>query len=144
MDLCDNEMDCAIRADLLQNSMSVQPLATTYSKTFRRKIPSAATIKYDSNAVVLASGAPAKFTGKVIRHRDYHETVEVSLKGLPKEYLAPKVTVPPDQENFELIITSPRVTAGGEILNINFVVKDLKGNILQPELLLPARVEVKK
>ena len=140
----DNEMDCAIRADLLQNSMSVQPLATTYSKTFRRKIPSAATIKYDSNAVVLASGAPAKFTGKVIRHRDYHETVEVSLKGLPKEYLAPKVTVPPDQENFELIITSPRVTAGGEILNINFVVKDLKGNILQPELLLPARVEVKK
>lgn len=140
----DGEMDCVIRADLLSDTLAARPLATAYSRAFRRQIPIAASIKYDANAVILRSGGPAKFTGKVARHPDYHETVEVFLKGLPKDYLAPHVTVPPDQESFEIIVTSPKVTAGGEILNVNFVIQDQKGHNLQPELLLPARIEVQK
>lgn len=140
----DREFDCAIRADLLSNAGDLRPLATTFTRSFHVKVSAAATIKYAANALVLVSGSPVKFTGEVHRHPDYKETIEASLTGLAADYLAPKVTIPPDQDHFEIIVTAPKVTAGGEILNINFVLKDRQGRRLQPDLLLPARIVVQK
>ena len=140
----DRNFDAVVRADLLAGLNDPRPFATTFTKSFHVSVPPAVTIKHSVNTIILASGGPTKFTGKVIRHPDYKETVEVSLTGLAADYHAPKVSVPPDQDSFEMVITSPKVTAGGEILNINFVLKDTRGNRLQNDVLFSTRIEVKK
>ena len=74
----------------------------------------------------------ARFTG----------AVDVALLNLPAGYAAPKVTVAPDQEQFEIVVSVPAVTAAADLPNIQFRVTTPSGSLLQRDTAMPTKVAV--
>ena len=66
--------------------------------------------------------------------------VEVTLVNLPQGYAAPKVTIPGNQETFELTVSSPAVTAAADLPNIAFRVTTAGGQPLAANLPVATKV----
>ena len=66
-------------------------------------------------------GETGKFAGKIERLPGLEAPVTVTLAGLPKEYPAPKVVVPADQNEFELAVRFPKTAKPGELKNVQLI-----------------------
>lgn len=108
-DLANHPWDVAIVADLLAaDNQTVLSRVATPARTLTTSVPFTIELtsapKVDGKAGV---GETGKFTGKLTRLGGFNQPVTVTLANLPKEYPAPRVVVPADKADFELVVTFP-------------------------------------
>jgi hypothetical protein len=66
-------------------------------------------------------GETGKLAGKISRVSGYAKGVIVTLDGLPKDFVAPRVLVPSDKDEFELTLTFPFGSKAGELKGAKLV-----------------------
>jgi hypothetical protein len=108
-DLPQHPWDLALVAELLgpDNKTIVASVAAP-ARTLPTSVPFTLELvsapKVDGKA---GAGETGKFVGKLNRLGGFNQAVTVTLANLPKEYPAPKVVVPGDQTDFELVVAFP-------------------------------------
>jgi hypothetical protein len=140
LDVVEGQMDAVVRADFLPHAFSDKPLATVYSHPFRLPVQNAVSAQLTAGNLALTGNAQTKFTGAVRRTARFAGAVEVSLINLPAGYTAPKATIAPDQEQFELVVSAPAVTAAADLPNIQLRVTTPSGSLLQRDTAVPTKV----
>jgi hypothetical protein len=140
LEAVEGQIDCVVRADFLPNAFSDKVLASAYSLPFRLPVQNAIAVQVAANNLALTGNAPTKFTGSVKRTARFEGPVEVSLVNLPADYSAPKATVAPDQEQFEITVTAPAVAAAADLPNIQLRVTTPSGSLLQRDTPVPTKV----
>jgi hypothetical protein len=140
LDVVEGQIDGVVRADFLPHAFADKALATAYSHPFRLPVQNAVSVQLTANNLALTGGAQSKFTGTVKRTARFAAPVEVALVNLPAGYESPKVTVTPDQEQFEIAVSAPAVTAAADLPNIQFRVSTPSGSLLQRDTAVPTRV----
>ncbi|MGE5191986.1 MAG: LamG-like jellyroll fold domain-containing protein [Deltaproteobacteria bacterium] len=140
LDVVEGQIDAAIRADFLPHAFSDKTLATVYSSPFRLPVQNAAAVQLAAGNLVLTGNAQTKFAGTLKRTPRFARPVEVSLIGLPAGYAAPKVTIAPDQEQFEIVVSAPAVTAAADLPSVQFRVATPTGSLLQRDTPVPTKV----
>ncbi len=119
-DVAEGSIDFVIKAELVEHPFAQNVVATVYSSPFRLPIQNAAAVQLAANNLMLKSAMPAKFTGTIKRTAGYAGPVNVQILNLPAGTTVPPVTVPPDQETFELTVTPAAVTAAMDVPNVLF------------------------
>jgi hypothetical protein len=140
LEVVEGQIDGVIRADFVPNPFSDAVQATVYSPAFRLPVQNAVSLQLAANNLMLTGNNQTKFTGAVKRTARFTGAVDVSLVNLPAGYSAPKVTVPADQEQFEIVVNSPAVTAAADLPNIQFRVATPTGSLLQKDTAIAAKV----
>lgn len=140
LDVVEGQIDCVVRAEFLPHAFSDKVLATAYSRPFRLPVQNAVAVQLAANNLALTGNAPTKFSGAIKRTAGYTGAIDVSLLNLPAGYQAPKVTVAPDQERFELVVSAPAVAAAADLPNIQFRIATLSGSLLQRDTAVPSKV----
>jgi hypothetical protein len=133
LDIAENQIDAVIRADFVPNPFSETTITSIYSPSFRLPVQDAVTLQLAANNLTLAGNAQTKFTGTIKRTASFVSPIDVSILNLPAGYSAPKFTIAADQEQFELIVTSPAVTAAANLPNIQLRVTTPTGALLQKD-----------
>lgn len=134
LDVAEPQLDCIIRADFIPHPFSDKVQATLYSAPIRLNVQNAATVQLAANALTVSSKAETRFAGTLKRAAGFTEPVEVSLVNLPAGYMAPKVTLPSDQEQFEIVVTAPEIAAAADIPNVQFRVTSTAGSLLLADM----------
>jgi hypothetical protein len=137
--IAEASLDCSVRADIVSDPFSDRILATVYSAPFRLNLQSAVSVQPAANALTLASKAQTKFSGTIKRTSGFNDPVDVRLVNLPASYAAPAVTVAPNQEQFEIVVTAPEVTAPADIPKVALRVSTTAGTPLQDEIAVPTK-----
>jgi hypothetical protein len=140
LEVVEGQIDCVVRAEFVPHAYSDKVLATVYSTPFRLPVQNAVSVQLTANNLALTGNAQTKFTGTVKRTARFTGAVDVSLVNLPAGYMAPKVTVPPDQEQFEIVVTAPAVTAAADLPKIQFRVTSPLGSLMQKDVAVPTKV----
>jgi len=107
LEVIEGHIDCVVRAEILPHAFSDKALASAYSRPFRLVVQNAVAVQLGANSLALTGNAQTKFSGVVKRTVGFTGAVDVSLLNLPAGYTAPKVTIAPDQENFEIVVSAP-------------------------------------
>jgi hypothetical protein len=139
LEVVEGQIDCVVRADFLPHAFSEKVLHSTYSRAFRLPVQDAVTVQLASNSLALVGNSQAKFGGAVKRAAGFTSAVDVALINLPAGYTAPKVTVAPDQERFEIVVSAPAVSAAADLPNIQFRITTSRGTLLRPDTPLPTK-----
>jgi hypothetical protein len=134
LDVAEPAIDFVVKADVVSNPYSNRVLSTSYSKPFRMLVQDPLGLQMDAASLRLASGAPGKIHGKLIRHPGFKQTVNVALAGLPAGYSAAAIAVPGDKTDFEMPITLAKEATARTIPNvsINVSLADGKVPVTQP------------
>jgi hypothetical protein len=140
LEVVEGQIDCVVRAEFVPHAYSDKVLATVYSTPFRLPVQNAVSVQLAANNLALTGNAQTKFTGTVKRTARFTGAVDVSLVNLPAGYTAPKVTVPADQEPFEIVVSAPAVTAAADLPNIQFRVTSPLGSLMQKDVAVPTKV----
>jgi hypothetical protein len=140
LEVVEGQIDGVVRADFLPHVFAVKALATAYSRPFRLPVQNAVAVQPGAGNLVLTGGAQTKFAGTVKRTARFTAPVDVALVNLPAGYAAPKVTLAPDQEQFEIVVSAPAVTAAADIPNVQYRVSTSSGSLLQRDTAMPTRV----
>jgi hypothetical protein len=122
-----------IRGDFVAHAFSDKILATVYSPAFRLSVQNAVSVQPAANNLSLSGGTETKFAGTVKRTVRFADAVDVALVNLPAGYSAPKVTVPAEQEQFEIVVAAPAVAAAADLPNVQFRVTATYGGLLQKD-----------
>lgn len=133
LEIVEGQIDCVIRGDFVAHAFSDRILATVYSPAFRLPVQNAVSVQPAANNLSLSGGTQTKFAGTVKRTVRFADAIEVALVNLPAGYSAPKVTVPADQEQFEIIVAAPAVAAAADLPNVQFRVTAISGGLLQKD-----------
>jgi hypothetical protein len=133
-------IECIVRADFVPNPFSDKVLASVYSKPLRIETKSAVDVQLASGNLNLQGNGQTRLAGSIKRAAGFNEPVVLSLLNLPAGYSATGVTVAPDQQQFELVITSPAVTAMSDIQNVQFRVATPAGALLALDRPIPTKV----
>ncbi|HTI50267.1 MAG TPA: hypothetical protein VL475_04925, partial [Planctomycetaceae bacterium] len=120
--------------EFLPGPFSDVVLSRIYSVPFRLNAQSAVTVQPAANALMLTGKAQTKFVGTVKRAPGFSEAVGVAFVNLPAGYTAPKVTLAAGQEQFEIVVTAPAVTAAADLPNVALRVSTTAGNPLQNDV----------
>jgi hypothetical protein len=139
-DVAEGSIDFVIKGEVVENPYAQAVLGTLYSVPFRLPVQNAIALQPAANALNLVGGAPMKFAGTVKRTAGFTGPVEVLLVGFPAGYTAPKVILPPDQENFELVVTAPAVTAAADVPNITLRATSANGTPLLGDMPIGTKV----
>ncbi len=140
VDVAEQSIDFVLRGDILPHAFSQRIIATVYSEPFRLPVQNAVTVSIKGNALKLVGETKNKVSGTVKRASAFRGKVVIALSGFPKEYSAPQITVPADQENFELIVTAPKENEMRPLSQVTLSVTDHNGKRLQTTRELPVEV----
>ena len=140
IEVVEGQIDCVVRAEFVPHAYSDKVLATVYSPPFRLPVQNAVAVEPAAKALNLTGNAQTKFTGAVKRTARFTGAVDVSLVNLPAGYAAPKVTVASEQEQFEIVVSAPAVTAAADLPNIQFRVTSPLGNLMQKDVPVATKV----
>jgi hypothetical protein len=140
LEVVEGQIDAVVRADFLPQPLSDKSLASAYSHPFRLPVQNAVSVQLAAPNLALTGNAQTKFTGAVKRTARFAAPVEVSLLNFPAGYSAPKAIIAPDQEQFEIVVSAPAVTAAADLPNIQFRVATPAGSLLQRDAPVPTKV----
>ncbi|MGQ0636253.1 MAG: hypothetical protein ACT4QC_16690 [Planctomycetaceae bacterium] len=132
-------LDAIVRADFVAHPYSEKILASVFSLPIRINVHDAVSVQLAANALALASKSQTRITGTMTRTPGFTDVVDVQLVNLPPGYLAPRVTVAPDQESFELVVTAPEISAAADIANVAFRATGPSGASLVADIPLQAK-----
>ena len=119
-DVADPSLDLVVKAELVEHPFSQNVVATVYSKPFRLPVQTAVTAQLTAPNLMLKGATAGKFTGSIKRTAGFTGAVNVQILNLPAGSTVPTVTVPADQENFEIVVTPAAVTAVTDVPNVVF------------------------
>lgn len=140
LDVFESQIDCVVRADFVPHSFSDKVLASVYSPPFRLNVQNAVTVQLAASTLALTGNAQAKFAGTVKRTAGFTGPVDVAIVNLPAGYTAPKLTLAADQEQFEIAVGAPAVTAAADIPNVQFRITTPAGSPLERDRPLAVKV----
>ena len=140
LEVVEGQIDCVVRAEFVPHAFSDKVRASVYSPPFRLPVQNAVSVQLAENSLSLTGNAQTKFTGAVKRTARFMGAVAVSLVNLPAGYSAPQVTVAPEQEQFEIVVSAPAVTAAADLPNIQFRVTTAVGSLLQKDMPVATKV----
>lgn len=140
LEVVEGQIDCVVRADFVPHAFSEKVLASVTSLAFRLPVRNALAAEPNSKSLNLTGNGQSKFGGTVKRTVGFALPVEVALVNLPAGYSAPAVTVGPEQEQFEIVVTAPAVTAAADLPNVQFRVTAVGGGSLQKDIAIPTKV----
>jgi hypothetical protein len=140
LEVVEGQIDCVVRAEFVPHAFSDKVLTTVYSSPFRLPVQNAVSVQLAANNLSLTGNAQTKFAGAVKRTARFTGSVDVSLVNLPAGYTAPKVTVAPDQEQFEIVVSAPAVTEAADLPNIQFRVTSPLGSLMQKDVPVASKV----
>ncbi|MBT6486741.1 MAG: hypothetical protein HOK71_18995 [Planctomycetaceae bacterium] len=136
-------IEFVIRADVLPHAYSQRVLATAYSNPFRLPVQNAVSATIEPKTLNLFGETANKVTGTIKRVAAFKSPVVVSLSGLRKGFTAAKVTVPPGQTKFEIVVTAPKENEKRPLPRVTFNVTDAAGRALLPGRVVPVTVAPK-
>jgi hypothetical protein len=140
-DVAEGSIDFVIKAELVEHPFAQNVVSTVYSSPFRLPIQNAATVQLAANNLMLKSATPTKFTGTIKRTAGFTGPVSVQILNLPAGSTVPPVTVPADQEAFELTVTPGATTAAVDVPNVVFrIVAADGGKPIQPDTALATKI----
>ena len=127
------------------SQFAVQPfsdkvVAAIDSAPFRLNVQNAVTVQPAANALTLAGKTETKLTGTLKRTAGFAEPVELSLVNLPGGYSSAKVTVAPNQEQFEISLTAPEVAVAADIPRVAVRVTKVDGGLIHNDLPIGVKV----
>ena len=106
------------KAEILPHAYSSHVIGQVFSMPFLLPVQNAAAVTLDANTLTLVGSQANKVVGTVKRTAGFGGSIDVTLQGLPAGYTAPKVTVPADKEQFELVVTAGPEAAAKDLPNI--------------------------
>ena len=123
VDLAAREWNFAIVAELLSDDKkTVLSTTSTPLRSAEVKIPLAITLDGESRIEALAGeGETGVLRGTVQRAEGFAHPVTLKLEGLPDGYTSPTVSLPADQDKFELPVRFAADAATGELQNVQLV-----------------------
>ncbi|MBS0265118.1 MAG: hypothetical protein JSS02_24515 [Planctomycetes bacterium] len=130
-EVAESQIDAVIRADFASQPFSENVVTSIYSNPFRLPVQNAVTVQFATPELKLTGNANTTFRGTVKRAPSWTGAVSITLLNLPTGYTSAPVTVPPDQDQFELVIASPAITAAAKLANVQIRVATPLGNLLQ-------------
>ena len=140
-DIAEAGIDFVIKAELVEHAFSQNAVATIYSAPFRLPVQAAATIELPIKNLAVTGGVATKFTGTIKRTPGFKGAISIQILNLPAGSTVPPVTVPPEQETFELTVTPAMVAAATDVPNVVFRAAAFDGNKpLQPDVPLPTKI----
>lgn len=119
-DVAEGSIDFVLKAELVEHPFAQNVVSTVYSSPFRLSVQNAMSVQLAANNLMLKSATAAKFTGTIKRTAGFAGAVSVQILNLPAGSTVPPVTVPGDQEAFELTVTPPAATAAMDVANVVF------------------------
>lgn len=140
LDVAEPQVDCIVRAEVVSQSFSDQVLASAYSQPFRLNVQPAVKLQPAANSLMLTSKGETKLTGTVQRTAGFTQPVELALVNLPAGYSAPKISIAPDQQQFEVVVTAPEVAAAADLPNVALRVTTPAGKPLQADVPIATKV----
>lgn len=138
--VAEKSLSCIVRADFVPQAFSDKVLATVYSQPFQLPVRNSVTLQPAAPMLNLTGNGETKLTWKLKRARGFNEPVALEFLNLPVGYKAEKVTVPGDQESFEVAVTSPAVAAVVALKNITLRVTGGNGQALLNDIAVPVNV----
>lgn len=140
LDVAEAEIEFVAVAELVPHAYSDRVLGVAYSRPFRLAVLPAVTVDLAAETFQLKADAPNILRGSVKRTAGFDRPVEVALAGLPQGYAAPRITVAPEQSDFELTITAGQEEKPRDLPNIKLQVTVAGGGAILPERDLPLKV----
>ena len=119
-DIAEPNIDFVIKAELVEHGFSQNVAATIYSAPFRLPVQNAVTVTLAANNLMAKGGVASKLTGTIKRTTGFQGAISVQILNLPAGATAPAVTIPPDQETFEITVTPAAVAAVADVPNVVF------------------------
>lgn len=132
-------IDVAIVGEQLPHLYSQQLLQRAYAVPLRVSLQTAIKSAFDAPSLAVVAETQHQITGKLNRTAGFAAPVEVSLSGLPAGYQSTPVTVPGDQDNFQIVVTAPAVTAETGVPNVKLRATT-SGSLLQTDQDVPLKV----
>lgn len=123
VDVAQPTIQFVAKAEIMPHAYSSQILGQVYSVPFLLPVQNAAAVTLDTNTLTLVGGQANKVLGTIKRTAGFTGAIDVTLQGLPAGYAAPKVTVPADKEQFELVVTAGPEAAAKDLPNITLRVE---------------------
>ncbi|MGQ0636252.1 MAG: hypothetical protein ACT4QC_16685 [Planctomycetaceae bacterium] len=122
-----------VRADLVAHAFSDKVAATIYSQPFQLNMHDAVAVQLATNSLAVSGMSNVTLTGKLKRTPGFADPVVASLVGLPEGYSASAVTVPADQNEFQIVLAAPTLTAPADLPNVALRVTTLREGELLPD-----------
>jgi hypothetical protein len=144
LDVAEPAIDFVVRGDLVPNAYSPQVLASVYSRPFRLPVNNAVEMKPGADEFTLTGEQQTKITGTLKRTAPFAGTVEIAVNGLPEGYTAAKIAVLADQEQFELLVTAPKIDKDTPLENITLTITTAAGAALLPNQPIKLKAVVAK
>ena len=133
LDVAAQQIDFVVRADIIPHPYSNQVLDSVYSEPFRLPVRTAVTtVVLDPKTLNLIPGQSNQIRGTLKRTAGFQGSVDVVLAGLPEGFSLPKVSVPSDQNQFELTVTLPEGTKPEAFQLISLAVSSTGGGTILP------------
>jgi hypothetical protein len=129
LDVVDPAIDFVVKADIVPHPYSDRVLATTYSQPFRMLVQDPVALDLDGASMNLVVGAPGKIRGKLVRHPEFKQPLNVAISGLPAGYSTRPVSVAGDKSDFEIPVTVANETAARVLPNVSIVVTLADGKV---------------
>jgi hypothetical protein len=111
-------IDFVVKADATPHAYSERIVASAYSQPFRAEIKNAVSPKVDDPTLAVVAESDHKLTGLLQRTPGFTGPIEVTLVGLPGEYVVQAASVAGDQDKFEIITKAPKVAAETPLANV--------------------------
>jgi hypothetical protein len=140
LEVVEGQIDCVVRAEFVPHAFSDKVHSTVYSPPFRLPVQNAISVQLAANSLNLTGNAQTIFAGTVKRTARFSGAINVSLINLPAGYAAPIVTVAPDQEQFEIAVSAPAVTAAADLPNVQFRITSPLGSLMQKDVAVVTKV----
>ena len=123
VDVAQPTIQFVTKAEILPHAYSSHVIGQVFSIPFLLPVQNAAAVTLDATKLTLVGGQANTIAGTVKRTTGFAGAIDVTLQGLPAGYTAPKVTVPADKEQFDLVVTAGLEAAAKDIPNITLRVE---------------------
>ena len=125
-------INLVFKVEATPHAYSDRVLSVDYSQPLHVEIKNGVTPKLEDTTLTFAGEVDHKVKGVLQRTAGFTKPVEVTLVGLPAGYSAESVTIPSDQDAFELNVRGPKVAVETPIANVKLRVTSA-ASLLIPE-----------
>jgi len=138
VEVADATVELAIRAEAIVHAYSDRVQATADATPFRLPIQNAVAPQVDAPTLAIVTNADHRLTGQLQRTAGFTGPVEVTVVGLPAEYVVTPAVIPGDQNAFAVVIKGPAVAAEQALANVRLRVTT-QGSLIFAEQPLTAK-----
>lgn len=118
LDVAEKNVQLALQAEAVAHAYSERTVAIAVSEPFGVEIQAAVTPALDAPTLAAKSAVEHTITGKLNRTAGFTQPVTITLDGLPAGYSVKPVEIAGDQNDFQFMVTTPKVDAETAVPNV--------------------------